>query len=338
MNCMLIMHPEYASVNKLRYREHMDWTAKQLRAVVSVAERGNISHAAIHLGLTQPTVSRMLSRVEADLGIPLFVRSPAGASLTEAGVEFVDTATEVLRALEEMTDEVRSRDGRLVGKICIAMPDTIGHSLFIPLIDRFSARHAQVELRVMALHPNSVPLALTTGDADVGVVSDAHRQAGVQTTPLAVEQLHLVGAGPRAAGYGPDRALPTGDIPLDEVAAYPLVLPAIQPGLRALIDGAFAQRQLRPDVELDVDAEDAIIELVSSGRALSIMSYAGIQRHVAAGLLSARRIVDPPIERLLSTAVPENRPATRLMRVVEDAIRELAVELQAGARWMPSER
>ncbi len=337
MQCMSTMRLVYASWSNLGYRWTMDWTARQLRAIVTIAERGNISHAAVHLGLTQPTVSRMLSRVEADLGTSLFVRSPSGAALTEAGVGFVETATEVLRALEEVTDEIRSRDGRLVGKICVAMPDTIGHTLFIPLIDRFSAHHPLVELRVMALHPNSVPLALATGDADVGVVSDAHRQAGLITTPLAIEELHLVGAGPQAVGYNVERTVPTGDVSLDEVAGYPLVLPAIQPGLRALIDAAFAQRQLRPDVELNVDAEDAIIELVSSGRAFSIMSYAGVQRHVATGLLTASRIVNSPIERLLSTAVPENRPATRLMQAVEASIRDLAAELRSQARWTPQE-
>ncbi|MEM7322845.1 MAG: LysR family transcriptional regulator [Actinomycetota bacterium] len=313
----------------------MDWTARQLRAIVTVAERGNISHAAVHLGLTQPTVSRMLSRVEADLGTPLFERSPGGASLTEAGVGFVATAAEVLRAMEERTDEIRSREGRLVGKICVAMPDTIGHTLFIPLIDRFSEQHPDVELRVMALHPNSIPLALTAGDADVGVVSSAHRLSGVRPTPLAVEPLHLVGAGPSADGFGRAGVVPGGEVSLDEVALRPLLLPAIQPGLRSLIDAAFAQRQLRPNVVLDVDAEDAIIELVSSGRAFSIMSYAGIQRFVATGLLAAGRIIDPPIERVLSTAVPDNRPVTRLMEAVDAAVRQLTVELQAEARWVP---
>lgn len=315
----------------------MDWTARQLRAIVTIAELGNISHAAVHLGLTQPTVSRMLSRVEADLDTSLFERSPAGVALTPAGTDFVDTAAEVLRAMEERTDEIRSRNGRLVGKICVAMPDTIGHSLFIPLIDRLARAHPEVELRLMALHPNGIPLALTAGDADVGITSGAHRQSGVRATPLALEELHLVGPGPAAPGFSVAGPLPPGDISLEAVATRPLLLPAIQPGLRAVIDGAFAQRQLRPTVELDVDAEDAIVALVSSGRGFSIMSFAGIKRMVDTDVLAASRIVDPPIERLLSTAVPERRPVTRLMQALVDAIRELTVELQADARWTPQE-
>ncbi|MGI9598784.1 MAG: LysR family transcriptional regulator [Acidimicrobiales bacterium] len=319
----------------------MDWTARQLRAIVTIAERRNISHAAVELELTQPTVSRMLSRIEQDLGTPLFRRDARGASPTEAGVRFAAHAAEVLRTLDDATDEIRSFDGRLVGKICVAMPDTIGHTLFIPLIDRFAVQHPDVELRVMSSHPNGIPLVLMAGDADVGVVSSAHKHNGLIIRPLAEEQLHLVGAGPIASGRPrpmmrrTPRPPVVESITLDEVADYPLVLPAIQPGLRRIIDAAFAQRQLRPDVVLEVDAEDALVDLVGSGRAHSIMSFAGVQRFVAGGSLQARRIVDPPIQRLLSTALPEGRPTTRLMTAVEQAIHILAHELQDQAQWAP---
>ncbi len=319
----------------------MDWTARQLRAVVTVAERRNISHAAVELELTQPTVSRLVSRVEDDLGTPLFKRNTNGADPTEAGLRFAAQAAEALRMLDDVTDEIRSLDGRLVGKICVAMPDTVGHTLFIPLIDRFGTQYPGVELRVMAAHPNGVPLALLAGDADVGVVSSAHKDDGLITRPLANEDLHLVGAGPNVRRSRRTKPSATARRPrvktvtLDEVADYPLVLPAIQPGLRAIIDAAFAQRQLKPNVILEVDAEDALVELVGSGRAYSIMSYAGVQRFVAEGSLEARRIVDPSIQRLLSTALPETRPTTRLMGAVEQAIHDLALQRKDQAQWAP---
>ncbi len=307
----------------------MDWSARQLRAVIAVAERRNISHAAVQLDLTQPTVSRILSKVEADLRTNLFIRDARGVIPTESGVRFVEEATELLRRMDDLTDEIRSGGGRLSGKICVAMPETIGHTLFIPLIDHFAANHGDVELRVMGSHPNSIPPALTSGDADVGVISGAHRHSGVIATPLVTEDLHLVGAGVGSA------ASPVRPITLEQVASRPLILPAIQPGLRGIIDAAFGQRQLKPNVVLEVDAEDAIVELISSGRAYSIMCMAGVHRLVARGELSARRIVDPPIQRLLSTALPENRPPTRLMRAVEESIHMLAFELRRDAQWAP---
>lgn len=304
----------------------MDWSRRQLEAIVTIADRENISHAAVELSLTQPTVSRLLGRFEAEVGTRLFHRDVHGTVPTQAGTLFVDAARDVLRRLDEVTDEISSLDGRLVGKICVAMPDTTGHTMFIPLIDRFGESHPDVELRVMAAHPNGVPLALASGDAEVGIVSSAHKHGGVIERPMVTEHLHLVGSPERIGGR-------SRSVRLAEVAEQPLALPAIQPGLRGLIDAAFAQRQLRPDVILEADAEDALVEFVTSGRALSIMSFAGVQRFVSRGELATRRIVDPPIERQLSTAVSANRPATRLMVAVQDAIHELAADLAKSAQW-----
>lgn len=305
----------------------MDWTKRQLETIVAIADRGNISHAAVELSLSQPTVSRMLQRVEASLGTPLFHRGVRGVVPTEAGTLLIERAQEALRNLDTAADEIRALDGRLTGKVCVAMPDTTGHTLFIPLIDRFGERHPDVELRVMSSHPNAVPLALASGDADVGVVSSAHKEAGVVARPLVVEHLHLVGP----AGCWPARTPRT--IRLAEVSSVPLALPAIQPGLRTLIDAAFAQKHLRPNVILEVDAEDALVEMISTGRALSIMSFAGVQRFVGRGQLSARCIVEPPIERMLSSALPADRPATQLMRAVQEALHGLAADLASTARW-----
>lgn len=307
----------------------VEWTRRQLEALVAIAERNNISHAAHELGLSQPTVSRMLSRIEAGLDVVLFDRDVNGAVPNAAGRLLVEAARNSLRTLDDAVDEIRSLDGRLVGRVCVAMPDTTGHTLFIPLLDRFGDEHPDVELRVMASHPSGVPLALASGDADVGIVSSAHRQGGVDRTPLVNEQLHLIGS-PLAGRPRRGRS-----VRLAQVARLPLVVPAIQPGLRTLIDAAFASRQLRPVIEFEVDAEEALVELTATGRAYSIMSFAGVARLVERGQLEAWPITDPPIVRTLSTALPQNRNVTRLMLSVQHAIHALATELAPTARWQP---
>ena len=63
------------------------------------------------------------------------------------------------------------------------------------------------------------------------------------------------------------------------------------------------------------------------------MSFAGVRRHVERGDVSARRIVDPVIERRLMTGLPDNRPATLLMRTIQQEIHSVSAELVAEARW-----
>lgn len=302
----------------------MNLSYRQLEAVVTVARRENISHAAVALAMSQPALSRLISKIENDLGTELFDRDGRGVTPTEAGHRLLVHAEEVLRQLDDMEDEIRSLDGHLRGKVCVAMPDTTGHTMFLPLIDRFAANHPHVELRVMGAHPNNVPLAMSAGNGDVGIISSAHKQSGPNQRRFAIEHLHLVG--PESADLG-------REIAVANIGDLPLALPSIQPGLRDLIDRAFATRGVRPNVVMELDSQEALIELVRYGRVHSIMSFAGVKRHVSRGDIVATKIVDPTIDRELSTALPEGRPASRLMRAVETEIRQLAEILAVEARW-----
>ena len=240
-----------------------DLSPRQLRSIVAVSELRNISHAAVELSVTQPSLSRTIAKIETELGVELFHRDSSGATPTEAGTRLATRAAEVLRQLEDIEDEMRSIDGKLHGRISVAMPDTIGHALFLPLLDRFAAEHQDVEFRVIGAHPNHVPLALSAGEADVGVVSSAHQHQGLEIRALVTEKLHLV---------GPPSSRSLGPVDLKSVVGLPLALPGIQPGLRQLIDRAFANMGLRPTVVIEADTQDTLLELIRDGRAYSIMA------------------------------------------------------------------
>ena len=305
----------------------MDLHTRSLRSFATVAEVGNISHAAVRLSLSQPALSRLIAKLEDDLGAVLFDRDSKGVSLTTAGERTLTHARKLLDGLDALDDDLRSFEGRIQGKVCDAMPDATGHTLFLPLLDRMKQSHPEIEVRVMGAHPNNVPLALSAGDGDVGIISSAHNRGGYTLTPFVVEELHLISPSePGGGGLGPD-------ISLDLVRELPLALPAISPGLRQLIDRSFAQRGVRPTVVYQVDSQDALLELVQERRAHSIMAYAGVHRLVDRKMLTARRIVEPTIERALSLAAPANRSMTAPIRTVMDELRTLATELAPVAGW-----
>lgn len=304
-----------------------DLSPRQLRSIVAVSELRNISHAAVELSVTQPSLSRTIAKIETELGVELFHRDSSGATPTEAGTRLATRAAEVLRQLEDIEDEMRSIDGKLHGRISVAMPDTIGHALFLPLLDRFAAEHQDVEFRVIGAHPNHVPLALSAGEADVGVVSSAHQHQGLEIRALVTEKLHLV---------GPPSSRSLGPVDLKSVVGLPLALPGIQPGLRQLIDRAFANMGLRPTVVIEADTQDTLLELIRDGRAYSIMSYAGVLRPATRGEVVTSEIRNPSIERTLSTAFPRGRTPTRLMRAVEAELQHLVVDLAPQVGWSPT--
>lgn len=78
-----------------------------LRVLVALADEGTFTGAAARLGLTQPSVSRSLARLEALLGVSLVHRTTRSLSLTEAGRAAYDAALPVLRGVDDLVDAAR---------------------------------------------------------------------------------------------------------------------------------------------------------------------------------------------------------------------------------------
>ena len=157
-------------------------------------------------------------------------------------------------------------------------------------------------LRVMFSRTPTIPHYVEIGTADVAIV-DEQGLSGLGVTPLMTEQFHLIG-------------LPTPGaetrttIKLQDVATLPLVLPALKGSIRAFIDQTFAKQGLRPIVEFEVDSASALLELVQDGWGYTILPYSMVHRSVMKDEVEARLITHSPIERMLWTALPANRPSS----------------------------
>ncbi|MFD8032180.1 LysR family transcriptional regulator [Streptomyces sp. NPDC059717] len=86
----------------------MDVDLRLVRYFTVVAEYGNIGRAATSLHLAQPSLSRQIQRLEAQLGVRLFDRSPQGTSLTDAGQAFLPSARTLLREAEQAARTARA--------------------------------------------------------------------------------------------------------------------------------------------------------------------------------------------------------------------------------------
>ncbi|HEY1695522.1 MAG TPA: LysR family transcriptional regulator [Polyangiaceae bacterium] len=79
----------------------------QIEYFVAVAEEGHVGRAALRLHIAQPAVSRQIRSLEDELGAPLFVRTPRGMRLSNAGTTFLSHARGVLEGVRVARDAVR---------------------------------------------------------------------------------------------------------------------------------------------------------------------------------------------------------------------------------------
>lgn len=113
---------------------------QELLVFVRAAERGGFSRAAQELGLTQPSVSRIVSELETRLGVKLLLRTTRQVTLTDAGLTFLDRARQILADLEEAEHAARGVDS-LQGLVRLAAPVLYGTVRIIPHLSSLMEQH-----------------------------------------------------------------------------------------------------------------------------------------------------------------------------------------------------
>lgn len=170
---------------------------QQLRYVVALAREGNFQKAARTVGITQPTLSQQIKKLEEELGVYLFERSPRRVSLTQAGNQFVVRAQQALEVLEVGKNEIKQSKKSLEGTLRVAFIPTIGPYLLPPILKRLQKKAPNLHLKLSEETTNVLVDQLKSGRFDLGIISLpigdpplAERVLGEEEFLLAVSKSH----------------------------------------------------------------------------------------------------------------------------------------------------
>lgn len=175
----------------------------QARTFLAITAHGSFLEAARHLHLTQSTVSARIRRLEDELGVRLFVRNRAGASLTPAGRRFLDHAKRLVLTADQARDEVglpeRYRASlRVGGRIALwegFLPRWVGW---------MRARARDVVIRSEIGFEDDLMRRLIEGTLDIGLMYTPHQSPGLNVEHLFDETLVLVSSRPDDREPGED--------------------------------------------------------------------------------------------------------------------------------------
>lgn len=127
---------------------HPDWN--HLQAFLATVEQGSLSAAARALGLTQPTLSRQVSALEASLSLMLFERNGKRLTLTDAGRELVNSAKDMGRAAARLSLTASGQRSGLRGLVRITASDAMSAYLLPDVIDKIRMQAPQISIEVVA--------------------------------------------------------------------------------------------------------------------------------------------------------------------------------------------
>jgi DNA-binding transcriptional LysR family regulator len=177
---------------------------RHLRYFVAIAEEGSFMRAAERLWLAQPGLSSQIRRLEAELGIQLFVRHTRGVDLTGAGELFLERARTVLAAADDALALGGDLQAGLVGSVRLGLADE-AHAVATPgLLAAFGREHPNVELSVVTSYTGALLRDLRDGRLNAVIAPSAFASAELRSLQIASEPWAvLVADGHRLAEPGP---------------------------------------------------------------------------------------------------------------------------------------
>ena len=284
-------------------------------AFLKVAETGSFKQAAHDLGYTQAGISYLVSTLERELDVPLFVRDYGGAHLTSDGADLLPWVQNVCnseRQLEMRLAELKHLES---GIVRVAAFTSTAIQWFPGIAKRFLAQHPGIDLQLICVDDeDALEEAVWRGDADCGffvypIKHDLH------AVPLRKDPLLVV--------LPPDHPLAGAPFfPTEALAREPYV--QLQGNARpSEMEALFEANGVTPNVRFTVDSDYAVMSMVSAGLGFSVLPGLILSRPLfPLAVLPAER----ECSRSISLAVRSRETASAATRAFAEVTREWVAE------------
>lgn len=255
---------------------------RQLADLLAVVEHRHFREAARALGVSQPTLTKSIQRLESELGVQLLERKRRGVSPTPIGRRVIDRARQVVAGVELLEKEVGLLSGAEIGTLSIGVGPAMSETFVSEIIGQFAEQYPDLHINVRVDHWIQLSEWLHSGDLDLYVADIAGAGRNARLTVIQMPQERLVWfcrAGHPLAGR---RRLRPG-----EVLKFPLATPKPPPWAQTWFAEAAGTPQ---DVErryntVRCESYSMLKQIVRSSNCVSASLESSIAHEVEAGVL-----------------------------------------------------
>jgi DNA-binding transcriptional LysR family regulator len=249
-----------------------------LTAFVTVAELGSFSAAALRLHLTQSAISKRIALLEGQVTQPLFDRIGRSVQLTEAGLALVPRAKGILQEIADTKQFISDMRGRVSGPLRIATSHHIGLHRIPSILKTFNEQYPDVHLQLTFIDSEQAINAILQGEFELALITlpktilddtvdnIQHHKLWQDPMEFVVNNHH-----PLSLKY---------KIRLDDLAAYPAILPDRNTYTTDLIHQLFAQEKQLLNISMTTNHLDAIKMMISVGLGWSVLPRTLMSEHL----------------------------------------------------------
>ena len=243
----------------------------RLAQFAGVARHEHVTRAAGELLVPQSTLSRVIARLEADLGVTLFARRGRTLSLTPAGRRFLESVEGALAVVEQAAEAVRSDADPATGKVAFGFLHTLGSETVPELIRTFRVDHPRVRFSLVQNYGEWMVAKLRTGELDLCLTSPVPDDPDLVTRRLDVQRLRLVvPEDHRLAGRRRVR--------LEEAADEPFITLEPGYGMRRIFEDLCVEAGFKPRIAFEGEEAETLRGLVAAGLGVSLLPPPTVSR------------------------------------------------------------
>jgi LysR family hydrogen peroxide-inducible transcriptional activator len=174
---------------------------QQLEYVIAVHEHKHFGEAADRCHITQATLSAMIKKLEEELDIILFDRSKYPVKTTDAGIEFIKHAREVLIHRNKLTNIGKHQTEKLEGKLTIGIIPTIANSLLPIILPDLLKENPTLELNIQEITTADIVQQLKTDKIDLGILATPLEDDIIEESIIYYEPMMVYGVSESSKKY-----------------------------------------------------------------------------------------------------------------------------------------
>lgn len=233
---------------------------KTLSAFIVLAEELHFGRAAHQCGMSQPAMSRLLSDLEAELGVKLLRRTSREVAVTPAGRAFLDAARKSVAYAEMAVRAAKAGAVDGIDSLRVGMSIGTAQPLVGRLMAKFKRAHPETRVTLSQVDERSVGSALVGEEIDVAIAWDISIPTGIARQHLGmVPMAVLVPVGHPLEAQEP--------VQFADLAGYPIILPARdrQPIIYDNYRRYTAEAGFQPEIAIDVSTMSDTLAMVAGG-------------------------------------------------------------------------
>lgn len=283
-----------------------------------LAETGHVTDTAAILGVAQPTLSRSLARISAEVGAPLVRRQGRGIALTRYGEELAAVAERVVADVEAAVRRIRAEVDPERGLARFGFQHMMGTSLVPRVLRHLHDDHAAIRVDLVEGGAHVLAAQVADGEIDLGLVALATPVDRPSVLSRVLGEQELVLVVPAEHRLAEDRG---GCTPLAAIEGETLVRMADGYGMRTITEALLVEAGVAVEPSYECRDLATASGLVAAGLGVTVAPRgAGGPGTVEVALDVAGRTPTRAVQLLWNETALEAAPVRRLRRSVEEVV------------------